>query len=78
MPTISLEERVSALEAEVSRHKQELESMPSRLVSAETTLPWWKARIGLFKDDPAYDEAMRYGREYRESLRPKDAEDSEI
>jgi hypothetical protein len=27
------------------------------------------------KDDPVYEEAMRLGREYRQSLRPKDEED---
>ena len=26
---------------------------------------------GIFANDPAFEEAMRLGREYRESLRPK-------
>jgi hypothetical protein len=65
----SLEERVAALEAEVARLKQE------RVSTAEAQRPWWNEIWGTFKDDPHYEEAMRLGREYRESLRPKDDEE---
>lgn len=65
MATLSLEERVAALEAEVADLKQARESV----VEPET--PWWQEIWGTFKDDPAYAEAMRLGRKYRESLRPK-------
>lgn len=34
--------------------------------------PWWERIVGTFRDNPEYDEAMRLGREYRESLRPQD------
>ena len=30
-------------------------------------ISWWKQRIGMFADNPDYDEAMRLGQEYRES-----------
>jgi hypothetical protein len=66
MAAKSLEERVAILEAEVSRLKE------SRDPSAMAKTPWWEQIRGRFKDDPAYEEAMRYGREYRESLRPAD------
>jgi hypothetical protein len=69
--TVSLEERVAALEAEVARLKQE---------RANATLgrqPWWEEIRGRFKGDPLYAEAMRLGREYRESLRPKNDEEVE-
>lgn len=33
----------------------------------KTEVPWWEQRAGTFADDPIYDEAMRLGREYRES-----------
>ena len=71
MPTVTLEERVAALETEVARLKQELanESQPKK--------PWWEQIRGTFKNDPDYLEAMRLGREYRESLRPTDAEEPE-
>jgi hypothetical protein len=71
MANLSLEERVAALEAEVARLKQERES------AAEAQKPWWEEIRGTFKNDPIYTEAMRLGREYRESLRPKDDEDAE-
>jgi hypothetical protein len=69
MAALTLEERVAALEAEVARLKQ------TSVAATETKKPWWEEIRGAFKNDPAYEEAMRYGREYRESLRPKDHED---
>jgi hypothetical protein len=71
MAELSLEERVAALEAEVARLKQERES------AAQTQTPWWEEIRGTFRNDPIYIEAMRLGREYRESLRPKDDKDAE-
>ena len=66
MATKSLKERVAALEAEVARLKAQMEQgekIPDR--------PWWEQIAGTFAHDPYYEEAMRLGREYRESLRPK-------
>lgn len=68
MSTRSVEERLSVLEAEVARLQQKVDS-----ASVEQK-PWWEKIWGTFKDDPEYEEAMRLGREYRESLRPKDDE----
>jgi len=68
--TLSLEERVAILEAEVARLKQERASV------AGPQSPWWEKIRGTFKNDPHYVEAMRLGREYRESLRPKEDEDA--
>lgn len=65
MATLSLEERVAALESEVARLKQE------RANEARPKKPWWEQIRGTFKDDPIYEEVMRLGREYRQSLRPK-------
>jgi hypothetical protein len=67
----SLEERVAALEAEVARLKQE------RASATNAQRPWWEEIWGTFKDDPHYAEAMRLGREYRESLRPVGDEEAE-
>jgi hypothetical protein len=61
----SLADRVAALEAEVERLKGKIEGM------AGDGIPWWKKIWGAFAGDPAFEEAMRLGREYRESLRPK-------
>ncbi|OUC16191.1 MAG: hypothetical protein B0A82_02920 [Alkalinema sp. CACIAM 70d] len=58
--TPTLEHRVSQLEAELAQIKQLLQPSPH---------PWWQNVFGTFADCPDYDEAMRLGREYRESLR---------
>lgn len=60
-----LEERLAHLEAEVARLKRKVEN-PS---------PWWEQIAGTFADNPAYDEAMHLGREYRESLRSNSTDD---
>jgi Protein of unknown function (DUF1192) len=65
MPSDELEQRVAALEAEVARLKEKLEG------TSKPDPPWWEKIAGTFADDPAFEEAMRLGREYRESLRPK-------
>ena len=31
---------------------------------------WWEEIAGSVSDDPSYDEAMKLGKEYRESFRP--------
>ena len=65
----ALEERMTALEMEVKQLKQQFNP------DAADKTPWWEKIRGQFKDDPVYEEAMRLGREYRESLRPKDDEE---
>jgi hypothetical protein len=65
MAVPQIEQRVAALEAEVTLLKQKLEAVN------KPATPWWQAIYGTFADDPLYEEAMRSGREYRESLRPK-------
>jgi hypothetical protein len=71
MSTPTLEERVAMLESEVSQLKYR-----NPIEVPQDELPWWKKIVGVFKDDPDFEEAVRLGREYRESLRPKDDEDS--
>jgi hypothetical protein len=61
----NLAERVTALEAEVARLKAKVEGTGGKAV------PWWEKIAGAFANDPMFEEAMRLGREYRESLRPK-------
>jgi hypothetical protein len=57
----TLEKRVAVLESELAELKK----------SIRPDKPWWRAIQGGFANDPAFKEAMRLGREYRESLRPK-------
>ncbi len=66
MATVQLERRVAILEEEMARLKRILtDAQPS------AAKPWWERIAGTFADDPIYTEAMRLGREHRESLRPK-------
>jgi hypothetical protein len=61
----TLEERVALLEAEVARLKQ--------LVSQAPPAKNWIERIsGSMKDQPAFEEVIRLGREFRHADRPPD------
>ena len=59
-----LERRVAQLEREVS------------LLKSHTTepggKPWWEQIAGRFENDQAFDEIVRLGREYRDSLRSEE------
>jgi hypothetical protein len=59
-----LEKRVAQLEREVS------------LLKSHTTepvdQPWWERIAGRFENDQAFDEIVRLGREYRDSLRSEE------
>ena len=60
----NLQERVAALEAELAELKK-------RLSQNEKGKPWWEKISGTFLNDPMYEDAMKLGRKYRESTRPK-------
>jgi hypothetical protein len=63
MSQTEIEKRLSDLEKEVAVLKQKIEKEENEKI------PWWKQRMGIFADDPAHEEAMRLGREYRLSQR---------
>ena len=71
MAARTLEQRVEILEAEIAGIKQ------ANSPTDKSTLPWWEEIRGEFKNDVAYSEAMRYGQEYRASLRPSEGSDSD-
>ena len=70
MSTQTIEDRLTAVETRLEQIDQAKE-----LDKSDESIPWWKRIVGAFADDPEFDEAMRLGREYRESLRPKDGEE---
>ena len=47
------------------------------LTNQMTTFPGGSESWGAFADDPEFEEAIRLGREYRESLRPRDDEENQ-
>lgn len=65
MSTKPLKQGIDKLEAEVARLRAKVEGPPAQSV------PWWEKIAGTFANDPIYEEAMRLGREWRESFRPK-------
>ena len=65
MATQRLEDRITAVEIEVERLKQEIETQKTQKI-----VPWYEKVFGTFKDDADYDEAMCLGKEYRMSQRP--------
>ena len=60
----SLEERVASLETQVAH-------LRDQILEQGVKKAGWEAIVGTFLNDPYYEKAMNYGRQYRESLRPK-------
>ena len=46
-----------------------VDRLKRKIDSNSAALPWWEKIAGTFAENPAYDEAMKLGREYRESER---------
>lgn len=59
MSNTEMETRISILENKLNLLKNKFEKIESK------DLPWWKQIVGTFANDPAHEEAMRFGREYR-------------
>ena len=66
MTNTEIEKRIEILEAEVALLKSKAEK------KGDGDKPWYK-QIPKFGGNPAYEEAMKLGREYREAQ--KDFED---
>jgi hypothetical protein len=72
MTNMELENRLSAVETELALPESKVEQK-----NGTSEIAWWKKRMGVFADDPMYDEAMRLGREYREAQKINYDEDDE-
>ena len=74
MSAATTEQRLQTLEAHLANLQRQIdERLPAMTRKTERG---WKAIVGTFADDPLYDEAMRLGREWRESQ--FDAPDTEM
>ena len=57
-----LEKRIERLEKLIS---DETPAAPRR------SAKWWLDHAGVFASDPGYDQIVRFGRKYRQSLKSK-------
>lgn len=62
----SLAKRVAELEAEVAQLKQLVDSLKAA-PGVGPGLNDWQKTVGRFKDDPTHEEAVRLGKEWRDS-----------
>ena len=65
MTNAKLERRVALLEEEIAQLKKHL------CGNGAAAVPWWERIRGTFANDAAFRAAVRLGREYRGSTRPK-------
>ncbi len=71
MSNTELETRIKTLESEIAVLKEKFKKIE------KSEQPWYEKIAGTFADDPIYDEAMKLGREYRESQKMVYDEDDE-
>lgn len=64
MTLAELEKRLTALERTVAALVGNGPPTP------QTQFHWWRDGAGRFANDPVFDEIVRLGKEYRESLHP--------
>lgn len=64
MTIAQLEKRLETLEKAV-------EEIRGMVAAGTQQRHWWHDDAGRFANDPVFDEIVRLGREYRESLRPQ-------
>jgi hypothetical protein len=65
-----IEKRVEALEQKVTDL--------TRLIAAGPKDPYaWRSTVGMSANDPGFDEMVRLGKEYRQSLRAEDEPDAD-
>ncbi len=74
MTVADLERRLLALEKVVEDMRARLpepqNGPPAPATTPATQRHWWRDDAGAFADDPGFEEMVRLGRAYRESLRP--------
>lgn len=65
MSTLTLEERLAAVETKVEEIEQRREANQSD--KSDDSVPWWEHFVGIFEDNAEFEEAVRYGQKWRAS-----------
>jgi hypothetical protein len=63
MTVAQIEQRLQKVERAVSDL--------SRIIGSRPVKGWHRTHAGRFANDPVFDEIVRLGREYRQSLKPR-------
>jgi hypothetical protein len=75
MMAATTEKRLTELEARLDALQRLLEErLPSPLPIEPKKKRGWEAIVGTFSNDPHYEEAMRLGRQWRESKPEENSE----
>lgn len=69
MTATTVEERLTTLETRLDSLQRLLDDRASQQRTATKEKRGWQAIVGTFANDSLYEEAMRLGREWRESQR---------
>lgn len=75
MSTRTLEERMAAVETKLEQLQWEKDQKQEQDKEAKEPRGW-KRIIGIFADNPEFEEAVRAGKEWRDSFRPSDYEET--
>lgn len=62
---------IADIERRLSTLEQTVEQLKSSTHQGAASRRWWVEDAGRFADDPLFDEIVRRGETYRQSLRPK-------
>ncbi len=72
----ALEERVAAVETRLEQlekaEKAEKLDKAKEADKSDEDIPWWKKIVGIYADCPEFEEAVKFGRVWRESEDPQD------
>ncbi len=68
----TIEERLTAVEAKLEQLQREKEQNREQNEAPAEEPRGWKRIVGIFANDPEFEEAEKAGKEWRDSFRPPD------
>jgi hypothetical protein len=81
LATVTVPAREPAMSTPVEKRLDELEKKVAdltRLIAAGPKDPYaWRSTVGMSANDPGFDEMVRLGKEYRQSLKAEDEPDAD-